>query len=231
MKQQPHRYALPENPKVYLNYLLYLPEDYKEDTGKSRPCILFLHGAGERGDDVSILTRTGLPEHVEKQQDFPFITVSPQCPDGSGWHLHVEVLHLLLGDIMEKYRIDPDRLYLTGISMGGAGAWHFGSQYPERFAALAPICGYGQEHLGFPERVCALKNVPVWAFHGAKDSVVPPVHSQVLVDTLGDCGGNVKFTLYPDLAHDSWTATYSNPELYTWFLMHTRQETAIPSGS
>jgi predicted peptidase len=106
--------------------------------------------------------------------------------------------------------------------MGGYGTWQLACDNPDRFAAVAPICGYGLASKGFPDRVCALKDVPVWAFHGARDDVVPVADSIVLVDRLRACGGDVRFTVYPDLAHNSWTRTYANPELYTWLLGHSR---------
>jgi predicted peptidase len=112
-------------------------------------------------------------------------------------------------------------LYLTGISMGGYGTWHLGSLWPERFAALVPICGGGLHFHGFPQRVARLKHTPVWAFHGAQDTVVLPQLSQELVEALTASGGQVEYTLYPHAGHDSWTETYSNPDLYAWLLRHT----------
>jgi pimeloyl-ACP methyl ester carboxylesterase len=111
---------------------------------------------------------------------------------------------------------------LCGLSMGGYGTWSWASLYPDRFAAIAPICGGGPSFLGFPRRVCALKEVPVWAFHGAQDDTVPLSESEILVKTLAGCGGDVRFTVYPDAGHDSWTPTYANPQLYAWFLEHRR---------
>ena len=107
--------------------------------------------------------------------------------------------------------------------MGGCGVWRLGVEHPDKFAALAPICGYGLPSRGFPQRVCSLSNVPVWVFHGARDDVVPVEESRVLVDTLKACGGKVRFTVYPDAGHDSWTRTYEDQALYDWFLGHTRK--------
>ncbi|MEH1832004.1 MAG: prolyl oligopeptidase family serine peptidase [Nostoc sp.] len=118
-----------------------------------------------------------------------------------------------------SYSVDADRVYLTGLSMGGYGTWHFAAAQPQRFAAIAPICGGGN-----PQAVRKLKNLPVWAFHGAKDNVVPLSESEIMVLELKACGGNVKFTVYPEADHDSWTQTYDNPELYEWFLQHQRQQ-------
>lgn len=205
----------PSGSRVTLNYLLHFPSGLlKEDW----PLALFLHGAGERGDDPRLLLRQGLPRHAEAHEDLPFLLVSPQCPDWSSWQQLMEHVDRLLDTVMAEHPVDPDRVYLTGISMGGFGAWFLGSERPDRFAAVAPICGYGPSALGFPERVCALRHVPVWAFHGAKDTIVPAEESQKLVDALRICGGDVRLTIYPDEGHDSWTRTYDDPELYEWML-------------
>jgi predicted peptidase len=207
---------------VHLRYLLFLPEDYGADPNRRWPLILFLHGAGERGDDLELVKRHGIPKIVERQKDFPFITVSPQCPKGSWWTAEIEALSALLDKIEESYAVDVDRIYLTGLSMGGYGTWHLAMAHPDRFAAIAPICGGGD-----PEKACVLKDVPVWVFHGAKDPVVPLEESESMVQALKACGGKVRFTIYPDAEHDSWTQTYDNPELYKWFLRHTRRRTAV----
>jgi predicted peptidase len=123
----------------------------------------------------------------------------------------------LLDKVIASHSVDTDRLYLTGLSMGGFGTWQLASEYPDKFAAIVPICGGGK-----PERVVNLKNVPVWVFHGAKDPAVAIAKSEEMVNALRECGGNVKFTVYPDAGHDSWTETYNNPELYEWFLEHRK---------
>jgi len=207
---------------VHLNYLLFLPNGYGADPEENWPLILFLHGAGERGDDLSLVKKHGIPKMVEQQEDFPFIAVSPQCPQDSWWSDHIEAINGLLSDITTTYAVDTDRVYLTGLSIGGYGTWHLATVYPERFAGVVPICGGGAWFLGFPENVCAIKDVPVWAFHGAKDDLVPLEESEKMVETLKACGGNVRFTVYPDADHDSWTRTYDSPELYEWLLKHTR---------
>ena len=112
------------------------------------------------------------------------------------------------------------RIYVTGLSMGGYGTWDLATRYPNRFAAIAPICGGGE-----PARACTVKHLPVWAFHGAKDEVVPLEQSQAMIDALAACDGNARLTVYPDADHDAWTQTYDNPELYDWFLSHRRQPT------
>lgn len=202
---------------VRLNYLLFLPKDYGTDQDKKWPLILFLHGAGERGDDLKLVKIHGIPKIVEQQEDFPFIAVSPQCPKFSWWPMEIEALNALLDDIIAKYSVDKDRLYLTGLSMGGYGAWALATAHPDRFAAIAPICGGGD-----PEKACVLKNVPAWIFHGEKDNVVNPDESRKMAKALEECGGNVQLTMYPEANHDSWTETYNNPELYKWFLKYKR---------
>ena len=195
-------------------YLLYLPESYTKDTEKSWPMILFLHGAGERGDNLELVKVEGLPKNLETIKDFPFIVISPQCPaEAEGWS--VEILKELVDDVVKKYRIDQDRMYLTGLSMGGIGTWSLAVEYPGMFAAIAPICGRVTDH-----RLERLKNTPVWVFHGALDKTIPIENSKDAVDELTKMGADVKFTVYPDAGHDSWTETYNNPELYDWFLRY-----------
>ncbi|MEA3345698.1 MAG: prolyl oligopeptidase family serine peptidase [Chloroflexota bacterium] len=223
MKQQKMTFEKLVTKTVQLKYLLYLPQDYDGDSDTRWPLILFLHGAGERGDDLELVKIHGIPKIVEERDNFPFITVSPQCPKGSLWNDHFEALEALLREAEETYRVDPERIYLTGLSMGGYGSWHFATLHPKRFAAVVPICGGAMPMYGFPERVSVLKDVPIWAFHGAKDSTVPIEESQKLVDVLKEHEGNVRFTVYPDAEHDSWTRTYDNPELYEWLLQQRRR--------
>ncbi len=199
---------------VKLNYWLFLPADYGK-TDKSWPLILFLHGAGESGTNLAKVKIHGIPKIVEKKKDFPFIAVSPQCP-GRGWN--VEALNGLLDDVLAHYKVDQDRVYLTGLSMGGFGTWALASAHPERFAALAPICGGGN-----PDNAAKLKDIPIWVFHGAQDKTVPPARSEAMVKAIKEAGGNVKHTVYPEAGHDSWTVTYNNPELYEWFLQQKRR--------
>lgn len=166
------------------------------------------------------IKKHGIPKVVEKDPDLPFITVSPQCPENSWWaNDELDSLIALLDDVAGRYAVDATRIYLTGMSMGGYGAWHLALRQPDRFAAIAPVCG---GICGPAGRVCALKTVPVWVFHGAQDPTVPIAESERLVAALQGCGGDVRFTAYPDSGHDSWTETYDNPDLYAWFLEHTR---------
>jgi predicted peptidase len=200
---------------VGINYLLYFPKDYLED--KSFPLILFLHGAGERGDDLKLVTKQGIPKLIEEGKDFPFVVVSPQCPTDKKWN--TKALIALIDEIILKYKIDEDRIYVTGLSMGGNGTWRLSAEIADRLAAVIPICGWSD-----PFDICSLGNLPVWAFHGAKDLIVPVTSSQVLVDRINYCKGNAKITIYPDAGHDSWTETYNNPEIYEWLLSHSKSQ-------
>jgi predicted peptidase len=200
---------------VRLNYLLYLPPDYQ--TKEKVPLLVFLHGAGERGDDLALVKRHGPPKLIEEGKTFPFIIVSPQCAKGQWWTSKQAELTALIDDIMSKYKVDPERVYLTGLSMGGFGTWTLAAYTPDRFAAIIPICGGGE-----PIAARVLKNTPVWAFHGAKDPLVPVGRSKEMVDALLKLKDEAKLTIYPEALHDSWTATYANPEIYEWLLAHKR---------
>lgn len=212
--QHPHSFAQQITKTVRVKYLLFLPQDYEKDK-KSWPLMVFLHGAGESGDELELVKRNGPPKIVEERKNFPFILLSPQAPQGEWWSF--EALNLLLDELISQYRVDEDRIYLTGLSMGGFGAWNFAIEFPDRFAAIAPICGGGPVF-----KVCAIRHLPVWVFHGARDNVVPIERSEEMVTALKECGGNVKFTVYAEAGHDAWTAAYNNPELYDWFLSHRR---------
>jgi len=204
-----------------LRYLVHLPPGADRPQARRFPTILFLHGAGERGDDLSLVEVHGPPKLVKTRPDFPFIVISPQCPAGTWWS--VPALDDLLNDVVKKYPIDPDRIYLTGLSMGGFGTWALATEYPDRFAAIVPICGGGD-----PRDAARLRDLPVWAFHGAKDSVVPLEASQEMVDALRKLGGRVRFTVYPEAGHDSWTAAYASGELYEWLLQQRRGKPQQP---
>lgn len=202
--------------KLECKYLLFLPENYGQQK-KLWPVILFLHGAGERGNDLEIVKKHGPPKVVMRQKDFPFIVVCPQCPIEQRWSS--EMLINLLDDIVTRYDVDKERIYLTGLSMGGYGTWKLACEYPEYFAAIAPICGGGEPYLAG-----RLKETPIWAFHGAKDPVVPLEKSEEMVEAVKAQGGNAKLTVYPDAGHDSWTQTYNNQELYDWFREHSKSD-------
>lgn len=199
--------------RVEMDYLLYLPKDYS--SRDSWPLLLFLHGSGERGSDLELVKVHGPPLLIAEGKQFPMIIVSPQCPKDKSWE--PIVLMALLDDLSKKYKIDADRVYLTGLSMGGFGTWHLAAYAPDRFAALAPICGGAEVHL--TKRIAHL---PVWAFHGAKDGGVPVERTTKMIEGLHKYGGSPKVTIYPEAGHDSWTETYANPEFYNWLLAQKR---------
>ncbi len=202
--------------KVHLNYLAYVPEAAAANPDKKWPAILFLHGSGERGTNLMAVAVHGPPKIVKDKPDFGFIVISPQCPPTMrGWD--VEALAALAKQVLRDYPIDPDRFYLTGLSMGGFGSWDLAAANPHLFAAMAPVCGRGN-----PADAAKLKNLPIWVFHGGKDQTVPIKGSEQMFDAITAIGGNIKFTVYPEAGHDSWTVTYDNPELYAWFLQHKR---------
>src|SRR6185295_545800 len=223
--QTPRSLELKATKTIRADYLLFLPKGYDANAEKRWPMIFFLHGAGERGTNIWKVAVHGPPKIVKDKPDFPFIVVSPQCPAGQRWDN--ETLLALLDDVTKNYRVDKGRVYLTGLSMGGFGTWSLGLAYPERFAAIAPICGGGDPLvllLADSRKVNALKTLPVWAFHGGKDPVVKLEESQRMVDALKKFGTKeVELTVYPDAQHDSWTETYNNPKLYDWFLQHERK--------
>jgi predicted peptidase len=224
--QTPATFTVTVTQTVQYDYLLFLPKDYDADPAKKWPLMMFLHGAGERGTNLWLVAVHGPPKLVRSQPDFPFILVSPQCPPEQHWN--PEALAKLLDQLETTHRVDKSRVYLTGLSMGGFGTWSLGVRYPERFAAIAPICGGGswlEVRLSSRSRGAALKSLPVWAFHGAKDNVVPLSESERMIDVLKTATGNenTRLTVYPDANHDSWTETYNNPELFKWLLEHRRE--------
>ncbi len=208
-KQMKQNFSGKYEKKVNLNYLLYLPKDYDEK--EKHPLMLFLHGAGERGDNLDLVKVHGPAKLIEQGKDFPFIIVSPQCPVNKRWE--AADLIALINFMVANYKVDENRIYVTGLSMGGNGTWKLAAEIPERLAAIIPICGWGD-----PFAAAMMGKLPVWVFHGAKDTVVPISSSEAMVESIKRAGGDVKFTVYPEANHDSWTETYNNPEIYKWLL-------------
>lgn len=202
--------------RVQTRYLLHLPADYAADGDTRWPLIVFLHGAGERGNDLDKIGGLGPMQHARGQAAFPFVVVAPLCPRDRDWS--PELIATLIEEIIAGCAIDPDRVYLTGYSMGGAGTWETAMDYPHLFAAVAPLCGRV-----IPLMSGRLWRTPVWVFHGEKDSVVPFAQSVELVDILRGMGNTrVRFTTYPDADHEIWPTVYAEPELYRWFLEYRR---------
>ena len=201
---------------MHAKYLLYLPDGYGTE-GTKWPLFLFLHGSGERGTDLGLVRKHGPPMLVEAGRKYPFILVSPQCPEDEDWS--VPVVKALVDRILERHSVDRSRIYLTGISRGGKGVWNTAIEYPDLFAAIAPICGWGDS-----TKVSVLKDVPTWVFHGKKDPVIAFEREESMVKNLKAAGGNVRFTAYPEAGHDCWTETYQNPGLYEWLLQQKKRE-------
>lgn len=202
---------------VTINYLEALPEGYAADATKRWPLVIFLHGSGERGADLRKVAKHGPPKLVEEGRALPFILLSPQCPAGQWWDL--AALDVWLDEVARKYRVDPRRIYLTGLSMGGFGTWGWAQRSPERFAAILPVCGGGD-----PKAGVKLKDLPTWAFHGAKDKTVLPEKTEEMIAAIKEAGGEPRLTMYPEAAHDSWTETYANEEVFAWMLAQRRAE-------
>jgi len=197
-------------------YRLWAPAGYKAGTRRRYPLVLFLHGAGERGKDISLVLKHGPPRQAAEGRRFPFFLLAPQCPEHRAWQPCV--LSALLDEVTEAWPIDSARIYVTGISMGGLGTWSLANAFPERFAAIAPVCGpfiWIQ-----PER---FKKLPVWCFHGAMDEAVPLQDSIRIVKMLRSHGVAVRFTVYPDANHDAWTPTFNNPAFCKWLLSKRRR--------
>jgi hypothetical protein len=202
-------------------FLVHLPADYDKQPHARFPLILYLHGAGERGIDLDIVKRVGPGVYLSYHPELPFICVAAQCLPGERWN-SVDVIGLL-DEVLAQYRIDPDRVYLTGLSMGGFGTWYTATAYPERFAAVAPVCGGGD-----PDDAPRLRDVPTWVFHGDKDDVVSPELSLRMVDALTKVHGRVKLTLYPGEGHNIFMRVYKDPEFYSWLLQQTKSQPQQP---
>lgn len=222
--QTPQHFSVTNTRKLSADYLLYLPQGYTAGSSRRWPLILFLHGGAESGSNVWKVAKNGPPHIAMRMTNFPFIVVSPQCPDGKIWSN--DLLIALLDDVENRYSVDPRRVYLTGVSLGGFGTWSLGLSYPERFAAIAPFCGGGDfvtPHMAEGARAVALKSLPIWAFHGAHDPLVPPEESRHMVAIMRSLGDkDVKLTIVANAGHNCWEQAYSGQELYDWFLQHAR---------
>ncbi len=195
--------------------IVSLPDGYHADPDRRWPLLVFLHGAGERGDSLDLVAIHGPLKERREGRDLPFVIVAPQVPTGERWT--VGRVAAALDAALAAYRVDEARVYLTGLSMGGFGTWEAIERMPERWAAAVAVCGGGN-----PIGLSAARGVPVWAFHGALDPVVPLASTEVMMGALRQAGGDVRLTVYPQAGHDSWTETYANPEVYDWLLSHRR---------
>ena len=202
-------------------HLVDLPEGYEADPAKKWPLILFLHGGAEVGHDLSLLRQGGLPMEIAKGRKVPAIVVSPQSPPGQDWN--ARILILLLDEMSAKYRVDPDRVYLAGMSMGGDEVWEMATMHPERFAAAVEIAGEGD-----PTDVARLKDIPFWSFQGGKDIIVAPINATIMVDAMRKAGAHDHLTIYPEADHgQSWTMAFGTDALYTWLLAQKRGQPEV----
>ncbi len=182
------------------------------------PLILFLHGRGERGDDLSLVKLYGLPALLAQGISLPALVAAPQCPAESDWEEQTPALSALLDDLSAHEPVDRSRVYLTGLSMGGRGAWKLAVEQPERFAAVVCAASRLPDAISDPARFRDLAGKPVWVFHGALDTVVPMDRHAALVQALRTGGADLRVTVYADAGHDSWSAAYREPELFPWLL-------------
>ena len=210
-----------DNKTKSLDYLIALPKGYdpNDKQGDAVPLMLFLHGAGERGKDLDKLKKHGPPKMVEKGHDFGAIVVSPQCPADTWWTAHTEILSALLDKIEREHNVDKDRIYVTGLSMGGYGTFALAAKEPERFAAAVPICGGGT-----PKQAKALTKLPMWVFHGDADKVIDVSESTRMVKLINEHDGeNAKLTIYKGVGHNSWDRAYGDKAMWKWMFEQKRQ--------
>ena len=202
-------------------YMVYVPE--KRQAGEKLPLVVFLHGAGERGDDTSRVAVHGPMKRIQNGWRPDFICVAPQCPENCHWTDKTEKLKIFIDLIAEKYGADTNRIYITGLSMGGFGTWAMLSRWSTFFAAAVPVCGGGS-----PWTAGEFYQVPIWAFHGDADDTVNVSYSRDMVSAVNDHSScpdfaGAKLTEYPGVGHDSWTATYDNDEMWAWLLSHKKK--------
>jgi predicted peptidase len=201
-------------------YVLYVPASYKGD--KAYPVILFLHGSVESGNDGKKQVTVGLGKAIADQKDFPFLVVFPQS-EKRNWDANSEDgkrAVAILDEVCKEYKTDPNRIYLTGLSMGGFGTWSQAAKNPQRWAAIVPICGGGD-----PKTATTIKDLPCWCFHGAADKTVNVDRSRQMIEALKAAGGKPIYTEYPNVDHNSWDMAYANKELYEWLLKQQRKPT------
>lgn len=197
--------------KAQYGYLLYLPKDYKANQ-TNYPLVIYLHGGSQKGNDLNKLKTYGLPYLVDQKHDFKFIIASPQCPEGKFWSTD-NWFDSLYAELTTSYRVDIKQIYLTGISMGGYGTWQTAMAYPDKFAAIVPLCGGCDDST----QICQIRHIPVWTFHGAADEIIPISETERLVKRLNRCGGKVKFTRLENEGHGI-QYLYENASIYDWLL-------------
>lgn len=209
-------------------YHEYLPTGYDAGAPNSLPLVIFLHGIGEMGNgteaDLDTVLTHGPPKLVENDsKDFPFILLSPQT--SKEWYYVTPTLNDFVQYAKANYKVDPNRIYITGLSMGGSGTWYYAADYPEEVAAIIPICGPGQFW-----QPCKYKNMGIWAFHNAHDTRITVDKSITMVDTIKSCGGNPYLTIYDSDNHDAWSRTYNNDKVWEWLLAQKKGVSVPPDN-
>ena len=218
MNHTADRIEVEVNKAEALEYLLHLPIGYEPD-GEAMPLILFLHGAGERGNNVTDVARHGPPKMIEQGHHFGAVVVSPQCPADQWWPMKTDLLLALLDKVIAEHNIDESRVYLTGLSMGGYGTFALAARAPERFAAAVPVCG-GGTYLHARQLVAT----PMWVFHGEDDQVIPVEESTRMVDYMNATRGEkAKLTVYPGVGHNSWDKAYGEKKMWDWLFEQRRK--------
>lgn len=212
--EQAQTFAAVIRKRVELRYLAWAPEAVTRPAA-GWPLLIFLHGSGERGSDLGRVKAHGPPKHAAAGRHFPFVLVAPQLPEEAQWD--PDAIEALRADLVARWPIDPDRVMLTGMSLGGHGTWDYAVEFPDRLAAIAPVCG-----IGVPSRARRIARLPVWSFHGALDEVVPIAPDRLMVEAVRAAGGRPKFTVYPDVGHNAWDPAYADPALYDWLLAQRR---------
>jgi len=201
------------------HYISYTPKTYQADSLKKWPLIIYLHGGSSRGQDTIKLFSHGIPDQIWRGREFPFVIVAPQCPINQRWSTD-DWFENFYQEITSKYRVDTDRIYLTGVSLGGSGTWYLAMKHPDKFAAIAPMSGFTR-HMDFIENnIDRLIDMPIWAFHGKIDRIVEFEDTEWLVNELMRKDKNVKFTAEPNVGHWMDWHVYTNQEIYDWFLEH-----------
>ena len=202
-------------------YMLYLPEGYEADAQKAWPLIFFLHGYGDRGDNILVLAKASPFMYIREQGPLPCIIAAPLLKASDGYTSFPEAyMDAALQEVLANYRVDPKRIYVTGLSMGGEGTWRFALHRPDAFAAIAPLSAYLDD--ADAETMKLIQTLPVWAIHGADDTVIPLAKGEKPVDALKAAGGNVQFTVLAGHDHDTWDDTYSDLKFYDWLFSHQK---------
>lgn len=203
------------------HYITYLPVDYTNDSSKKYPLLIFLHGGSARGTDTLDLYNSGPFDQIYRGRNFPFIIVAPQCPKHIRWSTE-NWFENFYADLIKNYRIDTNRIYLTGASLGGSGTWYIATKYPDKFAAIAPMSGFTRHMNYISENINKLKNIPIWAFHGELDNVVPVEETDYLISKLLVINNHVKYAREKDVGHWIHWQVYPGNELYDWFLKQNK---------